>query len=138
MNKSQSWHYLRDQTNWHFFNGGLLFICSMVKHLSLSFYFYFFLGFILIFSLLLIWSLFSLIPWNKAFNWIGMTKFSFLSLIIYLFFANFFISKNHLNLITSTIRWGHDLYYFLTHPLEWKPFKLETYTDPYYLMLNFY
>jgi hypothetical protein len=33
---------------------------------------------------------------------------------------------------------GYDLYYSLTHPLKWKPFELETYTDPLYLMLNFY
>ena len=33
---------------------------------------------------------------------------------------------------------GYDLYYSLTHPLKWKPFGLETCTDLFYLMLNFY
>jgi hypothetical protein len=32
----------------------------------------------------------------------------------------------------------YDLYYFLTHPLKWKPFGLETCTNPHYLMLNFF
>ena len=33
---------------------------------------------------------------------------------------------------------GYDLYYSLTPPLKWKPFGLETCTDPLYLVLNFY
>jgi hypothetical protein len=33
---------------------------------------------------------------------------------------------------------GYDLYYSLTHPLKWKPFGLETCTNPHYLVLNFY
>jgi len=33
---------------------------------------------------------------------------------------------------------GYDLYYSLTHPLEWKPFELETCTGPLYLVLDFY
>jgi len=32
----------------------------------------------------------------------------------------------------------YDLYYSLTHPLKWKPFGLETCTDPHYIVLNFY
>ena len=32
----------------------------------------------------------------------------------------------------------YDLYYSLTHPLKWKLFRLETCTDPFYLVLNFY
>jgi hypothetical protein len=32
----------------------------------------------------------------------------------------------------------YDLYYSPTHYLKWKPFELETCTDPYYLVLNFY
>jgi len=33
---------------------------------------------------------------------------------------------------------GYDLYYSLTHPLKWKPFRLETYTCLLYFVLNFY
>jgi hypothetical protein len=32
----------------------------------------------------------------------------------------------------------YDLYYSLTHPLKWKSFRLETYTDSHCLVLNFY
>jgi len=32
----------------------------------------------------------------------------------------------------------YDLYYFLTHPLQWKPLRLETCICPHYLVLNFY
>jgi len=33
---------------------------------------------------------------------------------------------------------GYDLYYSLTHLLKWKPFRLETCTCLFYLVLNFY
>jgi hypothetical protein len=32
----------------------------------------------------------------------------------------------------------YNLYYFLTHSFKWKPFRLETCIDSYYLLLNFY
>ena len=33
---------------------------------------------------------------------------------------------------------GYDLCYYLTHLLKWKPFRLETCTDPHYFVFNFY
>jgi hypothetical protein len=43
-----------------------------------------------------------------------------------------------LNRMTKVKISRYDLYYFLIHSLKWKPFWFETYTDPYYLVLNFY
>ena len=33
---------------------------------------------------------------------------------------------------------GYYLYYSLTYPFKWKPFRLETYIGSHYLVLNFY
>jgi hypothetical protein len=50
------------------------------------------------------------------------------------------MSKNHLNSIFKLLDKvsGYILYYYLTHPLNWKSFELETCTNLYYLVFNFY
>jgi hypothetical protein len=46
------------------------------------------------------------------------------------------ISTQKLKLLGKAPR--YDLYYSLTYLLKWKPFKLETCTNSYYLVFNFY
>jgi len=53
------------------------------------------------------------------------------------FFHSFFSHFNSLS-IYQFHRCLYYLYYSLTPPLKWKPFRLETYTDSHYLVLNFY
>ena len=43
------------------------------------------------------------------------------------------------NILPKTlIIWGYDLYYYLTYPIKWMFFELESCTGAHYFMLNFY
>ena len=72
---------------------------------------------------------------KKLLIWVFYFKINFLIYYIVLI-CRWINSTQKFKLLGEVIK--YNLYYSLTQLLEWKLFELETYTDPHYLVLNFY